>query len=166
MYTLPTILLRHKKKSPLLRQFIYRGAWGKEKFPRLAKTLLLRVAESNRNFYIFLSQACIRCPLQRRHHESCSESLAVKIGGFEQSCPELSKVFKSTRFVRTCGIFTHRKAPPPRPKDHTSIYVTPFLPAGRKLRDALPSDSTCLVWWGRVLIVTKRATRFGSSNNS
>ena len=28
----------------------------KEKFPRLAKAFLLRVAESNRNFYIFLHE--------------------------------------------------------------------------------------------------------------
>ena len=28
--------------------------------------------------YIFLSQACMKCPLQRRHHVSYSESLALK----------------------------------------------------------------------------------------
>ena len=52
----------------------------KNKLPRLAKAFFIRVAESNRNFYIFLSHAYMKCPLQRRHHESYSESLAVKIG--------------------------------------------------------------------------------------
>ena len=49
----------------------------KEKFPRLAKAFLIRVAESNRNFYIFCP---VKCPLQRRHRERYSESLAVKTG--------------------------------------------------------------------------------------
>ena len=108
----------------------------KNKLPRLAKAFFIRVAESNRNFYIFLSHAYMKCPLQRRHHESYSESLAVKIGWFEQSCPDLSKVSKSTRFVRTCGIFTHRKVLPTRPK--ICMYVPPCLPAGRKFRDTPP----------------------------
>ena len=72
----------------------------------------------------FLSHACMKCPVRRRHHERYSESLAVKIGWLEQLCPLLSK---STRFVGTRGIFTHR--PHPRAKRYM-LYVPPCLPAG------------------------------------
>ena len=42
----------------------------KDNFPRLAKAFFIWVAESNRNFYIFLPRACcVKCPLQRRHRE-------------------------------------------------------------------------------------------------
>ena len=50
----------------------------KEKFTRLAQAFFIRVADSSRNFDIFLSHACMKCPLQRRHHERYSESRAVK----------------------------------------------------------------------------------------
>ena len=43
------------------------------------------------------------CPLPRRQHERYN--LAVKISTFERSCPELSKVLKSTQCVGACGIF-------------------------------------------------------------
>ena len=102
-------------------------------------------------------------PLQRRQHERYSDSLGVKIVGLEQSCPELSKVFNSTRFVRTCGIFTQKGSTYAAKR---YIHVTPCLRAGRNCPTPLPSYSPCLVWWGRVLVVTIRATRCGSSNNS
>ena len=127
--------------------------------------VLLRVTESNRKFYIILSQAYMKCPLQRYHHENYSESLALKIACFEQSCRELSKVFKSTRFVRTCGIFTHRKGPTHGQTIMQQVRTT-LCQLGGNCATPLPSGSTCLVWRGRDLVVTQRATRCGSSNNS
>ena len=75
-------------------------------------------------------------------------------------------MLKSTPFVGTSGIFTHRKAPPTRPKD-TRLTCTyhPACQLGGNCATPLPSDSPCLVWRERVLFVTKRATRCGSSNN-
>ena len=58
-------------------------------------------------------------------------------------------MLRSSRFVRTFGIFTHRKAPPTRPK-----YACTYHPAcqlGGNCTTPLPSDSPCLVWRGRVL---------------
>ena len=76
----------------------------------------MRVAESNRNLNIYIF-CPVKCPPQRRHRERYGESLAVKTGWLKQSCPDLSKVLKSTRFVGTSGILSHRKAPSTRPKD-------------------------------------------------
>ena len=110
---------------------------NKEKFPRLAKAFLMRVAESDRIFYIFgPMHACMKYPLQR-HHESYSVSLTVKIGRFEQTCPELSKVINQLDLFEHVGVFTQSKAPPTRPKD-ACVRTTLCLPAGRKLRDAPP----------------------------
>ena len=51
----------------------------------------------------------MKCHLQRRHHERCtSESFAVEIGAFGQSCPELSKVLNSTRSVGSMWGIGHR----------------------------------------------------------
>ena len=79
---------------------------------------------------MFLSHACMKCPLQRRQHErhSCSENLNVKMGWFEQWCPDLSKVLNSTRFARTCGIFTHHRPHPRGQKRY--MYHPACLPAG------------------------------------
>ena len=64
--------------------------------------------------------------LQRRHHESYSESLALKIGRFEQSCRELSKVLKQLDSFEHVGyLLTER--PHPRPKDNAGVRTT--LPA-------------------------------------
>ena len=40
----------------------------------------------------------------------------------------------------------------------------PACQLGGNCATLLPSDSPCLVWWRRVLVVTIRATRCGSSN--
>ena len=48
-----------------ISRFLMQGPGGgkKDKFSRLGKAFLLRVAERNRNFYTFLSQARMKCPL-------------------------------------------------------------------------------------------------------
>ena len=93
---------------------------------------MIQVAESNRDFYIFLSHACIKCPLQRRHHERYSKREPRRENRMIRTLtPVLSKVLKSTRFVGTCGIFTHHvyssKAPHPR-RQKIHVYTT-TLPA-------------------------------------
>ena len=74
-YDLPEKL---KKNSKTTSNLLIEGP-GEKKREISKQAVLLRVAESNRNFYIFLSQACMKCPLQGCHHESYSNSLAVKI---------------------------------------------------------------------------------------
>ena len=58
----------------------------KRKFPRLAKAFLLRVAESNRNFYIFLHEV----PPAATPPRELQWEPRREIEWFEQSCPDLS----------------------------------------------------------------------------
>ena len=101
------ICIRKTIFSAREEKLFIRGAWEnrkkkkREKRPGLATAFSLRVAESDRYFSTFFRP--VKCPLQRRHHERYTESLAVKTGWFEQSCPELSKMLKSTPFDGTCA---------------------------------------------------------------
>ena len=80
----------------------------------------------------------MKCPLQRRHHERYSESLAVKIVSFEQTCPEVSKEVKSTRSYGACGILLDPNISHPRGQKIPGICTTldgnvlflPITPSG------------------------------------
>ena len=94
IYQVPLVRMRIRSSHVALaiacektEQFLRRGMRGapsgktnEEKLPRLAKAFFVRVAESSRDFFFFLSRACMKCPLQRRHHERYSENLAMKVG--------------------------------------------------------------------------------------
>lgn len=80
-----------------------RGALEKKKKQRFAKASLIRVAAKNRDIYTLLSNMNYRL-CRDTATSRYSERLAVKRGPFEQSCRELSKVLRSTPFVRVCGI--------------------------------------------------------------
>ena len=75
-------------------------------------------------------------------------------------------MLKSTRLVGACGKFTHRKVPSTRLKYTCTSTYHPACQLGGNFATPLPSDSPCLVWQGRVLVFTMRATRCGSSKNS
>ena len=106
-----------------LSAFFTRGAPDKKKkgkFPRLAKAFLLRVAESNRNWNFYRVHFFVpsmhevpfaATPPRELQWEPCLEK-SDDANNRVQTYLSKVGVKITTRFVRTCGILTHRKALP------------------------------------------------------
>ena len=143
---------------------------GKQKkednFPRLAKAFLIRVAESNRNFYIVSREVpSAATPPRALRWEPRRENRMTRtiVSRVIEGVKINSIRWDMWDIYSPCLLI---KGSPSTPPKNTCIYHHPACQLGGNCATPLPSDSPCLVWRGRVLFVTIRATRCGSSNNS